>query len=161
VGMCGATLSACAFGWPGPSSRGAGRVTLTSCQPTGRQMRLQSAPLRMALGPGVRQTGKVQVQVQVCFTSVCGQVQPLDVALSNSVRQGLLWLTAVVRCGSGGGRVERPMEPGCSGRLGLRGHITDCKLLRRDCYISPLLSRTARKRTARVGLSSSLDGTPR
>jgi hypothetical protein len=26
-----------------------------------------------------------QVQVQVCFTSVCGQVQPLDVALSNSV----------------------------------------------------------------------------
>jgi hypothetical protein len=28
----------------------------------------------------------VQVQVQVCFTSVCGQVQPLDVALSNSVR---------------------------------------------------------------------------
>jgi hypothetical protein len=27
----------------------------------------------------------VQVQVQVCFTSVCGQVQPLDVALSNSV----------------------------------------------------------------------------
>jgi hypothetical protein len=25
-------------------------------------------------------------QVQVCFTSVCGQVQPLDVALSNSVR---------------------------------------------------------------------------
>jgi hypothetical protein len=31
--------------------------------------------------------GTVQVQVQVCFTSVCGQVQPLpDVALSNSVR---------------------------------------------------------------------------
>jgi hypothetical protein len=28
----------------------------------------------------------VQVQVQVCFTSACGQVQPLDVALSNSVR---------------------------------------------------------------------------
>jgi hypothetical protein len=27
----------------------------------------------------------VQVQVQVCFTSVCGQVQPLDVALNNSV----------------------------------------------------------------------------
>jgi hypothetical protein len=29
--------------------------------------------------------GALQVQVQVCFTSVCGQVQPLDVALSNSV----------------------------------------------------------------------------
>jgi hypothetical protein len=29
--------------------------------------------------------GLYQVQVQVCFTSVCGQVQPLDVALSNSV----------------------------------------------------------------------------
>jgi hypothetical protein len=28
---------------------------------------------------------QVQVQVQVCFTSVCGQVQPLDVALNNSV----------------------------------------------------------------------------
>jgi hypothetical protein len=26
---------------------------------------------------------QVQVQVQVCFTSVCGQVQPLDVALSS------------------------------------------------------------------------------
>jgi hypothetical protein len=25
------------------------------------------------------------IVVQVCFTSVCGQVQPLDVALSNSV----------------------------------------------------------------------------
>jgi hypothetical protein len=29
-------------------------------------------------------SGGIQVQVQVCFTSVCGQVQPLDVALSNS-----------------------------------------------------------------------------
>jgi hypothetical protein len=40
---------------------------------------------------------KVQVQVQVCFTSVCGQVQPLDVALSNSVqhsqgRPDAIWL---------------------------------------------------------------------
>jgi hypothetical protein len=34
-----------------------------------------------AIGCGNRFT----VQVQVCFTSVCGQVQPLDVALSNSV----------------------------------------------------------------------------
>jgi hypothetical protein len=30
---------------------------------------------------------QLEVQVQVCFTSVCGQVQPLDVALlSNSVQ---------------------------------------------------------------------------
>jgi hypothetical protein len=40
--------------------------------------------------PGKRATSDLplpapQVQVQVCFTSVCGQVQPLDVALSNSV----------------------------------------------------------------------------
>jgi hypothetical protein len=34
----------------------------------------------------LKQFTQVQVQVQVCFTSVCGQVQPLDVALSNSVQ---------------------------------------------------------------------------
>jgi hypothetical protein len=39
-----------------------------------------------APGIGDRSDPAAKVQVQVCFTSVCGQVQPLDVALSNSVR---------------------------------------------------------------------------
>jgi hypothetical protein len=42
------------------------------------------APTR-SLKVAVTNVWVVQVQVQVCFTSVCGQVQPLDVALNNSV----------------------------------------------------------------------------
>jgi hypothetical protein len=42
----------------------------------------------------------VQVQVQVCFTSVCGQVQPLDVALSNSVRHKSCDSSARLSCDS-------------------------------------------------------------
>jgi hypothetical protein len=42
-------------------------------------------PDAMALSSVPPLTGGLVSQVQVCFTSVCGQVQPLDVALSNSV----------------------------------------------------------------------------
>jgi hypothetical protein len=64
----------------------------------------------------------VQVQVQVCFTSVCGgQVQPLDVALSNSVpvAQDTSELLHIrIRCslpatGAGSKRLGRPAVTNC------------------------------------------------
>jgi hypothetical protein len=55
-------------------------------------------PLTVVMTDG---TGRqVQVQVQVCFTSVCGQVQPLDVALSNSASTSHSHAIAVPGCSS-------------------------------------------------------------
>jgi hypothetical protein len=45
-----------------------------------RTAMLNTSPFGLVCGP-------TQVQVQVCFTSVDGQVQPLDVALGHSVLQ--------------------------------------------------------------------------
>jgi hypothetical protein len=57
-------------------SRRVGRLPLSES--------VDSTCLQGGLEEGGRCKKQVQVQVQVCFTSVCGQVQPLDVALNNS-----------------------------------------------------------------------------
>jgi hypothetical protein len=69
----------------------------TSREKAGRTVATASVvPTRPAEGPAgpavamystlLAECQSYQVQVQVCFTSVCGQVQPLDVALSNSAK---------------------------------------------------------------------------